>query len=137
VATASDFAGNTATATFNVVVRDTTAPAIESLAASPSVLWPPNHHMVPVNLTADVGDAVGVTATRIVSVASSEPPDGSGSSKAGPDWEVTGDMTLLLRAGRNGGGSGRVYSITVESRDAAGNVVTAAAIVLVPHDQGH
>ena len=136
VATASDFAGNTASAFFHVTVEDTTAPAIGSLAASPSVLWPPNHHMVPVKLTADVRDAVGVMATRIVSVASSEPPDGNGSGKAGPDWEVTGDMTLDLRAERNGGGGGRVYTITVESRDAAGNVGTAAAIVLVPHDQG-
>ncbi|HEX9505405.1 MAG TPA: HYR domain-containing protein, partial [Acidimicrobiia bacterium] len=134
-ASATDAAGNTATATFDVVVRDTTAAALRSLGASPSVLWPPNHRMVPVTVTADVQDAVGVAATRIVSVASSEAPDGKG-GKTGPDWQVTGDMTLLLRAQRDGGGSGHVYTITVESRDAAGNVATAAVNVLVPHDQG-
>ena len=37
-----------------VVIRleDTVAPAIASAAASPSVLWPPNHKMVPVTVTA-------------------------------------------------------------------------------------
>ncbi len=136
VASATDFAGNTATGTFEVVVRDTTAPVIRSLTASPSVLWPPNHRLVPVTLTADVQDAVGATTTRIVAVASSEASEGKG-GQAEPDWQVTGNLTLLLRAERNGGGSGRLYRITVETRDAAGNVSTAAVFVLVPHDQGH
>jgi hypothetical protein len=129
-ATATDAAGNRASGTFTVTVRDTTAPAIQSLTASPNTLWPPNHKMAPVTLTADVQDAVGVASTRIVSVASNE------AGNTPPDWQVTGDMTLNLRAERAGGGSGRVYTITVESRDAAGNSSTATTAVLVPHDQG-
>jgi hypothetical protein len=69
-------------------------------------------------------------------VASNEASEGKG-GEAEPDWQVTGDMTLLLRAERNGSGSGRLYKITVETRDAAGNVGSTAAFVLVPHDQGH
>ena len=32
---------------------------------------------------------------------------------SGADWEIAGDLTLSLRAERAGGGSGRVYTITV------------------------
>jgi hypothetical protein len=112
-------------------VPDLTAPAFQSLIASPDVLWPPNHQMVPVTLTADVAD-VGDPAprTRIISVASNEPGHGE------PQWEITGDLTLNLRAERAGRGSGRVYTITVESRDFSGNASVETVAVTVPHDMG-
>ena len=49
-----------------------------------------------------------------------------------PDWEITGALTLNLRAERAGGGSGRVYTITVESRDRADNSSTRTVEVRVP-----
>ncbi|HEY8151037.1 MAG TPA: chondroitinase-B domain-containing protein [Vicinamibacteria bacterium] len=137
VATATDFAGNVATAFFDVTVVDTTPPEIRSLRASPDVLWPLSHQMVPVTLTADVQDAVGVVSTRIVSVSSSETANGPGDGNTDSDWQVTGDMTLALRAERAGGGDGRLYAIAIEGRDAAGNVRTATVTVGVPHDSGH
>jgi Chondroitinase B/HYR domain len=137
VATATDFAGNVATAFFNVTVVDTTPPEIRSLRASPDVLWPLSHQMVPVTLTADVQDAVGVVSTRIVSVSSSETANGPGDGNTDSDWQVTGDMTVALRAERAGGGDGRLYAIGIEGRDAAGNVRTATVTVGVPHDPGH
>ena len=133
-ASATDAAGNTATGTFTVTVVDTTGPVIESLTASPNVLWPPNHKMVLVRLTAQVADLVDTApATRIISVASNEPVNGSGDGNTAPDWEITGALTLNLRAERAGGGSGRVYTITVESRDGAGNASTRTVEVRVPH----
>ncbi|MBI4660133.1 MAG: HYR domain-containing protein [Verrucomicrobia bacterium] len=51
------------------------------------------------------------------------------------DWQITGRLTLKLRAERSGEGGGRVYTITVEGRDLAGNRVTKDVTVTVPHDQ--
>jgi hypothetical protein len=134
-ATATDGAGNEASGTFTVTVRDTTPPAIHSLAASPSDLGAPNHKMVAVVLTADVSDAVdGAPATRILSVTSNEAADAHGDGHSASDWRITGDLALSLRAERAGGGTGRIYTITVESRDAAGNASTATVEVIVPHD---
>ena len=69
--------------------------------------------------------------TRIVSVKSNEPVNGTGDGDTAPDWEVTGALTLNLRAERAGGG-GRVYVITVESRGDSGNASTRTVTVTVP-----
>jgi HYR domain len=137
VATATDFAGNEATKSFFVTVKDTTPPVIQSLTASPDMLWPPNHKMVPVSLTAQVNEAVDpAPITLIVSVTSNEPVNGEGDGDTEPDWEITGALTLNLRAERQGDGSGRVYTITVESRDFSGNKSARTVTVSAPKNQG-
>jgi hypothetical protein len=89
-----------------------------------------------VSISAVVSDACDPTpTTRIISVASNEPVSGNGDGNTAPDWEVTGNLTLNLRAERAGGGSGRVYTITVESRDAVGNASVQIVTVNVPHNQ--
>lgn len=128
-ATATDEAANTASATFTVSVRDTTAPAIASLTGSPDTVWPANHKFVPVTLDAAVTDNVGVSSAQIVSVATNEPD-------ANTQWQITGPLTLNLLADRLGTGTGRVYTITLEARDAAGNAARRDVTVTVPHDQG-
>lgn len=127
--TATDAAGNQSTGFFTVTVRDTTPPTLTALSASPNSLWPPNKKMVPVAVTATAFDAVGVVSLKVVSVASNE-PDGN------VQWQVTGPLTLNLLADRLGGGIGRVYTITVEATDAAGNATHQTVTVTVPHDQG-
>jgi hypothetical protein len=42
---------------------------------------------------------------------------------------------MSLRAERSGTGSGRVYTITVQCTDAAGNSTTKTVTVTVAHDQ--
>ncbi|HEX8337343.1 MAG TPA: MBG domain-containing protein, partial [Pyrinomonadaceae bacterium] len=122
-ATAQDSKGLTATGTFNVTVRDTTAPVIQSLTATPSVITKVNNKMTPVVIAANVADAVDSTpTTRIVSVTGNEDVTG--------DWQITGDLTLQVRAERTGKTS-RVYTVTVESRDDAGNVSTKTVTVTV------
>jgi hypothetical protein len=122
-ATAQDSKGLTATGGFNVTVRDTTAPAIRSLTATPATITQNNGKMVPVTIAASAADAVDTTpTTRIVSV--------TGSENVAGDWQITGDLTLQLRAKR-GGKASRVYTITVESRDDAGNVSTGTVTVTV------
>jgi hypothetical protein len=133
---ASDAAGNTSSGSFTVTVRDTTAPVISSLTASSTSLWPPNHKMVPITLSASASDAVGVSSLKIVSATSNEPDNGLGDGDTAGDIEITGALTLNLRAERSGTGDGRVYTIKVEAKDAAGNATTKTVTVSVPKSQG-
>ena len=116
-----------------ITVSDTSPPVLARVAATPDALWPPNHRMVPVAVEASVADRCDTAAAcRIVSVSSSEPAAGPG---AGPDWEITGDLTVSLRAERSGRGPGRAYTITVECRDGSGSRTTGTATVAVRHDR--
>jgi len=113
---------------------DTTLPVISKLTASQEAIWPPNHKMVPVTLNAVATDNAGVTSLKIVSVTSNEPDNGLGDGDTPNDIQVTGDLTLNLRAERSGKGKGRIYTVTVEARDAAGNAATKSVTVSVPKD---
>jgi hypothetical protein len=46
--------------------------------------------------------------------------------------EITGALTVNLRAERSGSGSGRVYTILVEAQDASGNTTRERVTVSVP-----
>jgi hypothetical protein len=92
--------------------------------------------MVPVAVTAEATDVCGAATCRVVSVASDEPEDGLGDGDTAPDWTITGDLAVSLRAERAGGGDGRTYTITVECKDGSGNGATAPVTVRVPHSLG-
>jgi len=114
---------------------DTTPPSIQSVTASPNTLWPPNHKMVAVTVIAIASDQYDpAPVCKISSVASNEPVNGTGDGDTAPDWEITGALTANLRAERAGNGSGRVYTLTVECADQAGNSATKKTTVTVPHD---
>jgi len=119
-----------------VTVVDTTPPTVESAKASPNVLWPPNHQMVRVRVEVKASDACGEVRSKIVSVTSNEPVNGHGDGNTSPDWKITGDLTVDLRAERAGPGNGRTYTIKLEISDHAGNKVTRNLTVSVPHDSG-
>jgi PKD repeat protein len=121
--------------TVMVNVRDTAPPDIAGAAAAPPVLRPPNHRMIPVTVSVSVSDLCDESVTcRIVSVVSNEPENGLGDGNTAPDWEITGDLTVNLRAERSGKGSGRIYTITVQCADSSGNTSTRIVTVAVPHN---
>jgi hypothetical protein len=130
--TATDPSGNLSnTCSGTVTVVDKTPPGISKMTASPNVLWPPNHRMVPVSLAvavADACDASVASSCRITSVTSNE-------GNAG-DSEITGKLTADLRAERSGKGD-RVYTLAVTCTDASSNSTTSTVAVTVPHDQGN
>ncbi|HEX8173085.1 MAG TPA: FG-GAP-like repeat-containing protein [Thermoanaerobaculia bacterium] len=131
--TARDAAANVATASFNVTVRDTTAPAIASVTASQNVLWPPNGKFVTVTIGVTATDATDAApVSRIVSVSSNQPANGKGDGNTSSDWSVTGPLTLTLRAERSAILGDRVYTITVECRDRSGNASRGTVNVTVP-----
>lgn len=129
---ATNSAGTTS-GVFVIDVEDRTPPGV-TLTATPATLWPPNHKMVQVTVAVDAHDLVDPSPTsHIVSVTSSEPVTGPGDSTS-PDWEITGPLTLDLRAERLGG-TDRIYTITVETTDHAGNSVTNTVQVRVPQSK--
>jgi hypothetical protein len=131
--TVTDGRGGTTTDTVTVSVLDSTPPVIASLSASPSVLTKANHEMVTVTVAPTATDACGATVTcRIVSVSSNEPVAGTGGGDLSPDWEITGNLTVRLRAERAAKGNGRVYTITVRCTDTSGNASTSTVSVAVP-----
>jgi hypothetical protein len=134
---ATDSSGNTNSCNSVVKVVDTTAPVISSLSASPNVLWPPNHKMTPVTVAVSASDVCSPPVTcKITSVTSNEPVNAPGSGSTAPDWQITGDRSVNLRAERSGRGNGRIYTLTVQCTDASGNGATKTVTVNVSHDQG-
>lgn len=144
--TVTDQAGLSASCSFTVTVTDTVPPVIDSIVASPGTLWPPNHKLVPVSITASATDNCDPSPScRILSVTANEPVLGPGSGNTDPDWIITDPgpkvspamLGVELRAERAGGGIGRVYTIDTTCADASGNTTAGATTVTVPHDQGH
>ena len=92
--------------------------------------------MLPVKLNISFADNCGAAGgCKIIAVSSNEPVIGSDNGDRAPDWEITGDLTLNLRAERSGRANGRTYTVTVQCSDSAGRTVTKAVLVTVPHDQ--
>lgn len=125
----------------SVTLLDGVPPEIV-LADEPVVLWPPNHKMVAIHtsdlfasVSDECDDELSLADLVLVSVASDEPMDGLGDGNHQPDVELDCEGGVWLRAERSGLGDGRVYSLSYELTDAAGNVSTATAKVMVPHDQ--
>lgn len=149
---AVDAAGNESVpCTTTVTVTDQTAPIVAGVVPSKAVLWPPNNKMVPISIAVSATDNCSSTLTcEIVSVTSSEASawgwrrdgDEDGKGRRGNhgkgikpvelDWEITGPLSVSLRAQRSGSGPGRFYFITVRCTDEAGNSAYGVTTVYVP-----
>jgi hypothetical protein len=115
---------------------ETTPPVITNLTAAPNLLPKPNHKMVPVSVTVAVTDNCDASVAQschIDSVVSNEPVSGTGEGDTEPDWEITGSLTVNVRAERAGSGTGRIYTVFVRCTDNAGNSSGTATQVMVPH----
>ncbi len=136
----SDGTNDPVSAFVSVDVIDTTAPSLSPLP-SVTILWPPNHSLVPVTIQANAFDNGGGTINLDVAVASSEPPDTTGDGSTIPDYYIdsvvsgTGVIELRLRSERSGKGDGRTYTITITATDTIGNSSIAEVKILAPHDK--
>jgi sugar lactone lactonase YvrE len=135
---------HTATATRTVNVVDTSGPTITVDPNQQMSLWPANHKYQTVTVTDFVlgaGDAcdpnVNLSKVYIVKITSDELENGNGDGNTPDDIVIApGCKSAQLRAEREGGGDGRVYTITFKVVDAAGNFATATATVTVPRSRG-
>jgi hypothetical protein len=132
--TVTDVHGAFDTCTGLVTVGDQAPPDLSRLTASPAVLSPPNHQMVAVTVRG-VTDACDATPRCALSVSSNEPVEGTGDGDRAPDWQVTGPLSVNLRAERAGTGYGRLYTLALTCADAAGNTAVGTTTVTVPHNQ--
>lgn len=134
------------------------------LSISPTVLWPPNHKLVPVNITATDtdGDSDSVNVMIGMITNSDETNTSTGAEITGTGQPDTSPMTdqqgsgqsasfndpgshtftVYLAAERSGHdtGSGRTYSIPVTCAEGGmemGSMGNATLTVFVPHDQGN
>lgn len=114
---------------------DTTPPDISAVTVDPGVLWPPNHTMRLVTVTATATDAESAVMCAITNITSNEPVSGINNGDPSPDWQDTAGLTTWLRAERDARRSGRVYTLTITCSDEAGNTSTRTVGVSVPRSQ--
>lgn len=152
--------GSTTTSDVVTLGVDNTAPVIPDIFVSKSSLWPPNHKMVDIELSASDGTGTGI-ASATVSVTSNEPIDDLGDGSTDPDmawtggvqtntspYTVAGPVTanqngkfiIQLRAERSGvkaldpNDPGRTYTVTFTATDACGYSTTKTTTVTVAHN---
>lgn len=125
------FNGTTVTITYN---NQSTSYTFEGKNV---ILWLPLHQYQTVKVedliasaTSDCDAGVNRSKVRITQVTSDEPENLSG----GGDGNTLNDIVIApdcksvnLRAERNNSGNGRVYTITFQVRDSAGNITTATS----------
>jgi len=134
----TDHAGAQDVAQGSISIVDTVAPTF-SLYAAPTTLWPPNHTMVPVGVRWLAQDRCGTEVrVELVAATSSEPDDAPGNQDGRTSHDIQGaevgapDTQVLLRAERDGKGSGRVYSLEYRAVDRSGNIATGLVTIEVP-----
>jgi probable HAF family extracellular repeat protein len=122
----SDAAGNSGYGSTQVVVlRDTTAPVIWGISATPSAVWPPNGKFVDVSVSVRVTDNVDASPSCALTSITGAP--------AG-DYMITGSFTASVRAEKNEDGSTRTYALQLSCGDRAGNRSSATTYVVVSKD---
>ena len=115
-----------------MTVVDTTAPVV-TCNVSTTQLWPNNHNLINVGLTASATDNCDSNLTLVVRVFGDE--DDTPPADHSPDAKNIGTGTLRLRSERNDTGNGRVYLVVVTATDSAGNVGRCSKTVIVPFGQ--
>lgn len=110
-------------------------------SVTPKEIWPPNHKLVTVTASVEVKDATsGAAGFKLLSVTSNEPDSGTEKEDVAQDIQGfsygTPDISGQLRAERSPKGNGRIYTLTYQGVDVAGNTATCAVTVTVPKSQG-
>lgn len=135
---AEDACGEVTSEFAEAVIVDDTPPEID-VVLDPTLLWPPNHKMVPITAEVEVTDNCGIADFVLAGIESNEPDNGTGDGDTPDDIQDakfgTADTEFLLRAERSGRGKGRIYTVTYSAIDSSDNQTDDSAEVVVPHSQ--
>lgn len=123
--TATDGSGNHSSCMTSVTVTDV-PPVIASVVASPSVISPPNKKLDPVTILVKTTDACDAAPVCSISGVTS-----SSGSISPSDFQITGPLTLKLKANGNGGHP-ISYIVAVTCSDHHGGSTTAQTAVSAP-----
>lgn len=105
--------------TADVTITGITLPVITEITAEPGHLWPPNHEMIPVTLAPILEGVCGKLQRCQITDVNVTPSLGSDDKL---DWEIIGDLSVLLRAaGILDDQTQREYDITVVCDSAVGS----------------
>lgn len=136
-----DRAGNIEDSKSMTLHIDKTVPKL-NMELDKTELWPSNGKLVPIQVDIQADDErSGVADIKLVSITSNETDSKEGKLDQESDIQNveygTDDRTFLLRAERNGSGTGRIYTIKYSVTDQAGHVTIKTATVSVRHDQSN
>ncbi len=123
-----------AAAPLDINVVDSTAPTL-TLSPQSACMWPPDHKRIRfrlgIDVTATATDACDGTPTvRIVNVTSSQPDNGPGDGNTVNDASFS-DHAFCIRRERTPPLEERIYHVTIEARDASGNITTTVLPIRV------
>jgi hypothetical protein len=104
--------------------------------ASPNFLWPPDHRLVPIQISGVLNPAGGEVAISTTSIFQDEPVLGRGSGNTSPDATGLGTATPSVRAERDGSGDGRFYHINFTASGSGITPCTGTVLVVVTSNLG-
>jgi len=114
-------------------------PITGTIFPSIGILWPPNHHMISVNIEAsglivhNPAAQIGIDSVTIME--RNKKGDNIYSENSfEPDFKITGALSLNLRSERAGISQGRIYIIMVTAEDCSGSYNFSTGVI-VPHDK--
>jgi len=107
-------------------------PNCSGAVASSSQIWPPNHKLVPIQISGVTNPGGGALTISVTSVFQDEPTDSLGDGNTCPDGTGLGTATANLRAERSALGNGRVYTVSFTATGAGGSC-QGSVTVCVPH----
>lgn len=122
-------------ATANLTVVNEAPDCSRAAAVPATVLWEPDHKLVPVSITGVTDPDGDPVKTTIAFVFQDEPANDIGDGATCPDASGTGTSQAQVRAERSGKRDGRVYHIQFLSEDGRGGSCTGEVTVCVPHDR--
>jgi len=102
---------------------------LSGVSASQPTIWPPNGDMV--------SESISVNAPYTCNLQCSVTQVTANDGATAADYQVTGPLSVSLRATRRGNGNGRTYTVAVQCTDPQTSMsATKTVAVSVPHDQG-
>ena len=111
-------------------------PDCSNAAPSVSIIWPPDHTMVAVQVVGIVDpNDLPVTVT-VTGIAQDESVDALGSGNTWVDGNGVGSPTAFVRAERSGLGTGRLYFISYTATNTSNMSCSGMVTTWVPHDLG-